>query len=336
MSQMMLEPSSAPLVSQEGSPPRLSILICSFNTREMTLECVRSVRRETKVVSYEIIVIDNQSSDGSADAIEAEFPDVRLIRAEGNLGFARANNVAATHAKGELLLLLNPDTVVIDGAIDRLVSFADSQPQAKIWGGRTLFGDRTLNPASCWACMSLWTLFCSTLGLTVIFPNSEIFNHECYGRWKRDRVRKVDIVTGCLLLIPTRFWLDIGGFDPKYFMYGEEADLCIRARARGARPMVTPQATIIHYGSASDPIQAVKRIGVLKAKLTLIRQHWPPLRRWLGELLFILSAVMRFLAYSLMARFRGGEKTRKRAELWREVWRQRRLWLSGYTDGGHP
>src|SRR5688572_24667662 len=122
----------------ETERPRVSILVISYNTREMTLDCLRSIAHETRE-PHELIVVDNSSSDGSADAIAAQFPDVRLRRPEKNLGFARANNVASTEARGDYLLLLNPDTVVLDRAIDRLVAFADANPDAGIWGGRTLY-----------------------------------------------------------------------------------------------------------------------------------------------------------------------------------------------------
>ena len=150
----------------------------------MTLECLRSIVRETRAHAYEIIVVDNRSSDGSADAIASEFPHIQLIRSEENLGFARACNLAATLARGEMLLLLNPDTVVLDQAIDRLLEFAEAEPRAGIWGGRTLFADGSLNPTSCWGKMTLWSLVSMAVGLKVLFPKSEFFNSEGYGQWR--------------------------------------------------------------------------------------------------------------------------------------------------------
>lgn len=118
----------------------LSILIISYNTRKMTLECLRSVYQETNETTFEVIVLDNASTDGSVEAIASEFGSrVRLIPATENIGFAAGNNRAAQQARGGFFLLLNPDTVVLDGAIDHLMAFAKSRPQAGIWGGRTLF-----------------------------------------------------------------------------------------------------------------------------------------------------------------------------------------------------
>lgn len=318
--------------SDSSAEPRVSVLVISFNTKDMTIECLRSVMEQTLHHSFEVIVVDNQSSDGSADAIAVEFPEISLIRSDENLGFARACNVAAAHARGEFLLLLNPDTVVLDHAIDRLIDFAHSEPEAGIWGGRTLFGDRSLNPTSCWGQITLWSLLSSAIGLKALFPGSELFNSEGYGRWKRDSDRHVDIVTGCLLLIRRVMWQRLNGFKPEYFMYGEEADLCLRARKLGARPMITPRSTIVHYGSASDTYRPGKLVRVLAARITLVRQHWGPVRRRLAEVLFLASPLIRATAYSVAAAVVPTTSLVRNAAQWREVWRRRNEWYPGYPS----
>ena len=176
------------------------------------------------------------------------------------------------HARGRRILLLNPDTVILDHAIDRLYAFAEAHPDCGIWGGRTVFSDGRLNPTSCWRGFTLWSIFCFTTGLTRM-RRSGLFNPEGYGGWQRDSARAVDIVTGCFFLIDRALWERCQGFDPAFFMYGEEADLCIRARHFGARPMMTPDATIIHYGGASEPDRAEQRIKVLASRISLMRRH---------------------------------------------------------------
>ena len=224
----------------------VSIIVVSYNTRQMTADALASVASGTRAASYEIIAVDNASSDGSAAMLATHPTRSQLIALKDNIGFARANNLAAKTARGRYLLLLNPDTIVHDAAIDRLVQFALDNPAARNWGGRTLFADGTLNPSSCWGRMSLWNLLCRATGLTGLFPKSELFNGEAFGGWRRDSVRQVDIVSGCFFLIEKDLWDHLGGFDPLFFMYGEEADLCLRAHALGARPVVTPDATIVH------------------------------------------------------------------------------------------
>lgn len=311
-----------------SAAPDISILVVSYNTREMTLACLRSIGEQTREARHEVIVVDNASGDGSAEAIAAEFPQMHLIALEQNIGFARANNLAARHANGRRLLLLNPDTVVIERALDRLVAFADANPRAGIWGGRTLFADGTLNPTSCWGRMTLWNLLCRTVGLTAVFPGSELFNSEAYGDWQRDSVREVDIVTGCLLLIDRELWGRLEGFQDRYFMYGEEADLCLRARKRGATPLLDPAATIVHYGSASDT--GNKAVSVAAARMTLIREHWTPLRRRLGIALSWCSALSHHVGYGLASKLTSRPGLQAQADLHSEVWLERRRWLPGY------
>ena len=205
----------------------------------MTADALASVQSETRAATYEIIAVDNASSDGSADMLAAHPARPRLIALNDNVGFARANTLAAKMARGHYLLLLNPDTIVRDAAVDRLVQFARDNPGARIWGGRTLFADGTLNPSSCWGRMTLFSnLLCRATGLTGLFPKSELFNGEAFGGWPRDSVRQVDIVSGCFFLIEKDLWDRLEGFDPLFLTYGEEADLCLRARALGARPVV--------------------------------------------------------------------------------------------------
>jgi len=202
------------------SKVKLSVIIISYNTCDMTLECIESLLNETDLEGVEVIVLDNNSEDGSVEAIGEKFPKVNLIASEDNLGFAEGNNYCAKIAKGEYLLLLNPDTVTLDKAVDKLLSFSLDYPQAGIWGGKTLFSDHSLNPSSCWGKMTAWSLFCRASGLAVMFSNNIFFNPEGLGGWKRDSIKQVDIVSGCFFLISKALWDQLGGFDSRFFMYG--------------------------------------------------------------------------------------------------------------------
>lgn len=307
-----------------ASSPILSIIVVSYNTRDMTLECLRSLRDETSL-SYELIVVDNASEDGSAEAIAEEFPGIELMAETENHGFAKANNLAAERAHGKYLLLLNPDTVILDRAVDKLVAFAERTPDARIWGGRTLYANGDLNPTSCRRGMSLWTVFCRTSGLTGIFRNSALFNSEDYGGWDRSTERDVDIVTGCFFLIKRTDWVTLGGFDLTFFMYGEETDLCRRAnRVLGASPRVTPKATIVHYGGASEKVRSDKMVKVLRAKSEQIKRHIPAWQRPLANLLFLLWPLTRSIVCKVVMR------DNDTSQVWHEVWRRRREWKSGF------
>jgi GT2 family glycosyltransferase len=303
----------------------ISIIVVSYNTKEMTLACLRSVYEQTKNVSFELIVVDNDSKDGSALAVKVQFPDCILIVSKENLGFARANNLAALQAKGKYLLLLNPDTVVLDGAIDKLHAFARKNPVNLVYGGRTLYGDHSLNPTSCWRRPTLWSLFCYATGLASIFRKSRLFDSESYGVWQRDSVRRVDIVTGCLLMIKKSFWDHLGGFDPQFFMYGEDADLCLRAIKEGAKPIITPDATIIHYCGASEKVRSDKMIRLFRAKEQLIRRHWNPKASRVGLALLRGSVLSRTVACQLITLFMPS-RANENAESWKEIWRRRKEW----------
>lgn len=322
-------PESGPDSGPDGAPV-VSIMVISYNTRQMTLDCLRSVIAET-TLPYELIVIDNASEDGSAEAIAEEFPDITLMAEADNHGFAMANNLAAKRARGEYLLLLNPDTVVLEGAIDRVVAFARETPEAKIWGGRTLWGDRTLNPTSCWRRLTLWNIFCRTSGLASLFPKNAVLNSEGYGGWDRGNRAHVDVVTGCFMLMRRADWAALEGFDPRFVMYGEEVDLCLRAaRDIGARPMITPEATLVHYGGASQKVRADKLVRLCKAKAELIKTHFPPARRALAMGLFRLWPLSRRMAGQAMAAL-GRREPGQGAGVWGEVWDRRAEWQDGFS-----
>ena len=312
--------------------PELSILMVNWNTREMTLECLRSLYAQTQDTAFEVIMIDNDSADGSADAIAEAFPQVRLVREKANHGFAKATNMAADIARGRYLLLLNTDTVVLENAIDRLVAFARRTPEAGMWGGRTLFGNGSLNYGSCYARITPWSAFCMGSGLSFAFKKSALFNPEAYGDWSRDCERDVDIVSGCMLLTEARHWRQLGGFDPSFFMYGEEADFCARARAIGVRPRITPEATIVHYGGASSKYQSKKICYVLGARVGLIERHISPPLRTIARQATVLGAGWRAFAYSLAARL-GKRSAAENAREWSMVWALRDQWKHGPVPG---
>lgn len=313
--------------------PTLTVIIVSYNTRELTLTAIESLYKNTHETEFETIVFDNNSTDGSADAIEERFPDLDLVRSDENLGFARANNEAAKRAQTEWLLLLNPDTEVYPGAVDSLLAFAQAHPKAGIYGGQTVFPDGSLNIASCWNEITLWSVFCSATGLTALFPQSPVFNPEAIGGWKRDTTRKVDIVSGCFLLTRRALWEELHGFDLRFFMYAEEADLCKRAKALGYHPMITPSARIMHLvgastGSRTNP---QKTMMVTKARVTLIRKHWRGIRMYAGLAIYWTWSLNRYLVASLLEKI-NPQRFATQSEKWRYIWENRRAWIAGYPE----
>ncbi|PRY89309.1 glycosyltransferase family 2 protein [Donghicola tyrosinivorans] len=309
--------------------PELTVIIVSYNTKQLTLACLETLYRNTHRTDFDVVVIDNASPDGSAEAIAQAFPQVTLIASDENLGFAAANNLIAQQAASEWLLLLNPDTEVHENAVDNLLAFAKAHPEAGITGGRTVFPDGSLNALSCLNRITPWSAFCMATGMTTIFRNSSFFNPENMGSWKRDSVRQVDIVVGCFLMIRRELWQELGGFDLKFFMYGEEADLCLRAAKLGYQPMVTPDAQIMHLVGASSNKAARKIAMVAKGRTTLIRDHWPKWQVPAGVALMWLWGALRITGARVLS-LRGGDKGRATREKWESIWQARREWLSGY------
>lgn len=308
--------------------PELSILMVNWNTCALTMACLRSVQDHTLRTGYEIHLVDNGSADGSVGAISAAFPTVQIMAEHANHGFAKGNNLAAASARGRYLLLLNTDTLLVDGAIDQLMDFVRLHPTAGIWGGRTTFADGRLNATSAWGRITAWSAVSFALGLRGLLPRNPIFNSEGIGGWQRDCPREVDIVSGCFLLIDHDLWKRLEGFDERFFMYGEEADLCARARALGARPMITPTATIVHHGGASTTHHANKIAYVMGARIGLIKRHLRGSARAIAHAASIFHVAVRALAFSLLVTVRP-RRFGALAREWRTAWAMRSSWITG-------
>jgi N-acetylglucosaminyl-diphospho-decaprenol L-rhamnosyltransferase len=306
--------------------PDVSILIVTYRCRDAARACLESLAGSGEE-AHEIVLLDNASGDGTVEMVRSEFPEVRLIASDENLGFALGCNRAAEEARGEYVLLLNPDTVVHEGAVENLLEFARAHPEHGLYGGRTLDPDGSVNPGSCWGAPTLWSLFCFATLLSSAFKRTRFFDPESLGSWKRDTVREVDIVTGCLLLAPRALWQELGGFDPRFFMYGEDADLSLRAKALGYRPAITPDAVVTHEIGVSSSTREDKLMLLFRGKATLLRKHWHGPRLRVG--LFLLSAGLGLR--SLLSRGRGGGPSP-----WTQVWRNREEWLPGYPETTKP
>lgn len=307
--------------------PRVTIVVVSFNTREITLEALRSVVDQPEAATYQLIVVDNASTDGSADAIERELGSrLTLIRSADNLGFGPANNLGAQAATADWILLLNPDTVVPTGAIERLLACAEAAPERGMFGGVTDFPDGTLNPASAWAEPTAWSMLARGLGLAALRPKSRALNPEPMPEWDRTTSRDVDIVSGCYLLISRSLWTQLGGFDPEFRLYAEEFDLCMRARQLGARPYICAASRIVHLGGASDRVREDQTVRQFAARSMLVRKHWSRPRAAIAVFGLTLWAFNK----RTRARLRGNKEL---AEIWSRIWRRRREWIRPSAAG---
>lgn len=239
--------------------PLVSILIVTYNSSLILGRCLDSIAGETKA-SHEIIVVDNASSDGTSASVAQEYPAVHVIANRENYGFAVAVNQAASCAQGKYLLLLNPDTIILDSAIDRLLAHMETHPNTGIAAPVTLNIDRTPNQNSqpfYTPNTLLWTeirkgplrpLANWVLHKQCTMPRGGVSQHQ-----PRDSQFK-DTVYGCALMISAALYARLGGLDERYFMYEEDLDLCLRVKQAGYNVACIAQSAVIHVGGASSPV----------------------------------------------------------------------------------
>ncbi|MDE3223995.1 MAG: glycosyltransferase family 2 protein, partial [Nitrospirota bacterium] len=233
--------------------PVLSIIIVSFNTKVLLAQCLASIRRYPPPVSFETIVADNASADGSPEMVEADFPDVRLIRTGANLGFGAANNRGVHVSKGAVLLFLNSDTELLPEAVGPLLDRLDAKASVGIVGPTEQDAAGVPYPTICPA-PDLWYLLLTHTGLRHRwYRNAWINPYRQY--WEQafatNQPLVVDWVSGASLMVRRAVLDQVGGFDEGYFMYMEETDLCTRARKSGWLIEYVPKGRLVHYGGGS-------------------------------------------------------------------------------------
>ncbi|MCU1514572.1 MAG: glycosyltransferase [Microbacteriaceae bacterium] len=300
--------------------PSLAIVIINFNTRDDTLKCLESLAADG-MDNASVTLVDNGSVDGSVEAIASRFPLVKIIEAGENLGFARGVNLGVRNSDADYIVLLNPDTTVFAGSLEALRSFAVENPLHGLYGGRTIAPNGHLDPGSCWGAPTIWSLLCYSLGLSTVFRGSRLFDPESLGKWQRDTVREVPIITGCLLLMRRDQWLELGGLDEDYFLYGEDAEFSLRARSAGYRPVIVPTAVITHALGASTSSNGLKMCMILAGKVTLFTKQWSAPAASVGIVLLQGGALLRAFLETVL---------RKSNRPWGIVWSRRRDWRSGY------
>ena len=312
------------------SRPDVSVVIVSYNTAELTQRCLRRLLdSRTPDVSFDVTVVDNASADGSADAIAAAFPEVRLIRLAVNVGWGRAVNRGAVASTGRHLLLLNPDADPVGHPVAELARFARQHPENRIYTGRTLHADGTDDHYCCWGLPSLRSYVGFATGLSAAFPRSSWTNPEGLPGYDRRSVREVPAVSGCCMLVERELFNSLGGFDPQYFLYSDDIDLCTRAAALGARPVVVPAAAVVHVGGASSSSEG-QRMKILRGKATYVRRHWSRPRAGLALGLLQAGVGLRAAGKTVLGRDRA------RGVDWTTVWRERGEWSAGWPPVDEP
>lgn len=275
----------------------LSIVIVSWNTRDLLAGCLESVDRFQPGCAYDVWVVDNASADGSAAMVRERFPWVQLIENAGNVGFATANNQAISASPGRYVVLLNSDTEVQLGALQALVDFMEERPRAGAIGACLLNADGTLQ-VSCGPIPTPWREFWRLLLLERLWPATVYRMH----RWDRMVPRRVQIIKGACLMLRRDALAEIGLLDESYFMYTEEIDLCHRLALEDWELWWVPAAQVLHYGEASSgQVADAMFVQLYRSKVLFFRKFGGPRRANRFKFLLWLAYGPRVAAASLGA-----------------------------------
>lgn len=239
--------------------PMISVIVVSYNTRDLLLDCLRTLYACTEV-EFEVIIVDNASRDGSPDAVEREFPGAHVLRQTENLGFGRANNAGLQQASGRFILLLNSDVTVKEGAVDRMSDFLLLHPEAGAVGPKLVRPDGRLDLACRRGFPTPRASFYRMAGLSKLFPGSPRFNQYNLGYLANGELHEIDAGTAACLMVRRVAVDQVGLFDPDFFMYGEDLDLCFRLKEGGWKIFYMPSAEAVHIKGASSRQQTSRML----------------------------------------------------------------------------
>ena len=280
----------------------LSVIIINWNTKKILGDCLTSIFKFTKGISFEVIVVDNGSSDESVQLLKKKFPQVKLILNRQNLGFTKANNQGIKIAKGKYILLLNSDVYLLENSLKKLVEKANSIENLGALGPLLLNEDHTIQqsvgfyphlPQVFW-----WMSFIDDLpGGTILKPYH--VDHDNF--YKKEH--KVDWVTGAAILVPREIINKVGSFDEKIFMYGEEVDWCFRIKQTGYQIYFSPVTKIVHIGrGSSGKIQKSAILGEYKGIIYFYQKHKGKLSLQIARFLLKIGALARLVFFAILGR----------------------------------
>jgi GT2 family glycosyltransferase len=293
----------------------ISIIIVNWNTKNYLLDCLKSLAAGVGRMTYEIWVVDNASTDGSPEAVENFFPEVKLLKNLDNVGFARANNQAAQFASGRFLFFLNPDTITTAGAIESLVAYADEHPDIGILGPRILNPDHSLQRSAWREYPGIRNAIVDALYLWK-FPWLPFAHSNEYTRQDLAKPHDVKHLLGASLLVRQQTWAQVGPFDENYFLFLEETELCYQARRKGWRIVYNPKSEIIHYGRQSviqRPYESYPHL--YRSYCRFYRKNNPSSRAGLYviKIIIAMACFIRILIWALRSLFSANPDERRRS-----------------------
>lgn len=284
----------------------ISIALVNWNTKDLLQQCLDSVYRTAGDLRLEVIVVDNASEDGSPDIVAERYPDVVLVRSQVNMGFAAGVNIAFRHSTAPYFLLLNTDTIVLEGALQGLLWFMETHAEAGVAGCRLLNCDGTLQ-RSCSRFPSPMTELFDALYLSKLFPRSKLFGCYSMSWWDFEDVREVDFAGGSALMVRRQAIQEVGLMDEGYFMYAEEADWCYRMWKHGWGVYYFPGAQVIHLGGRSAAkFGSDVLLHLYISRYRFVRKHYGRVSAASMRAVIGLSSALRWSAYSAAAAFARG------------------------------
>lgn len=269
----------------------VSIIIVNFNTKDLTIDCIKSIFEYTNGINYELIIVDNASSDGSVYAIKETFPSVIVIESDVNLGFGRANNLGVKSAKGKYLFFLNPDCILIENAIKKMFDYFELNDDEKnrigALGCMLLDGDHKLNTS--------YQRF-PTPGIQIrrrfIGIINKIFKTKISTKpkpnYELDKSQEVDFITGADLFVAKEIFIYLGGFDPSFFMYYEETDLQKKMSKVSLKRIILKEVNIIHLEGGSTPKKLSSLTIFTESDFKYMRKHFSPIVYFLYYMIMVL------------------------------------------------
>lgn len=263
------------IVSGKNTQPAITIVIVNYNVKDFLVQCLHSVEAASTELTVEVIVVDNHSSDGSVAYLRPIFPTVQFIEAGENLGFGKANNVGIALAQAKYTLLLNPDTILSEDTLHIMWHYMESRPDAGIAGCKVLNPDGTFQVACRRGFPTPWASFCRLFGLQALFPKSPLFARYNQTFRSEDETYDVDALIGAFMFCRTEALQQANGFDPEFFMYGEDLDLCFRIQQAGWKVAYYPATTIVHFKGESTRRSSMNEVKVFYEAMTIFaRKHY--------------------------------------------------------------
>lgn len=235
---------------------QLSLIIVSYNTKDILQECLTSVFQSSEDFTKEVIVVDNASHDGSIEMVEKEFPQVTLIQNKENLGFSKANNIGVKQSKGEYVLFLNSDTVVTKNVFAEMVSFMEKHTDAGAATCRVELRNGELDDAAHRGFPTPWNAFCYFFGLTRLFPHIKFFSGYTIGWENMAAIHRIDVLAGAFMIVRRTAGEEVGWWDEDYFWYGEDIDFCFTLKEKKWQIYYVPTVSILHYKGVSGGIKS--------------------------------------------------------------------------------